>query len=79
MASGLAQAATPTGGRAMYTTVFAPTLPAAPTWTAVTGASQNNAPAGAAASSSVTNRTPPALMHTVPAGTSVSVSLARST
>ncbi len=69
----------PGGGSAMYTTAPCPTLPAAPACAALTPASQNISPGATSASSSVTKRTPPAVMQTVPWGTWVAVSPAWST
>ena len=63
----------------MYTIVPCPTLPAVPASTAVTSTSQNSSPGATAPSVSVVKRSPPAVMHTVPWGTSVAVSPARST
>ena len=59
---------TPTGGTAMARMLPAGTFPAVPASTAWANTSTDVAPAGSTAASAVSNRTSPAVVHTVPAG-----------
>ena len=77
--SGLTHRLTPTGATANERMVPAAALPAAPASTARARTRVVSSPAGSVPSSTVSNRTRPAVMHTVPAGMGRSVADAVST
>ena len=66
----------PTGATAMESTVPAAAFPALPASRARAGTSTWSCPAGRTAARVVSNRTKPAVIHTVPKGISLGVSAA---